>query len=144
MPTGKVFNSPTIKVNGVDLTDHCDKATVSQSLQAVDVTPFGAQNTVNTPGIGDAKIDAEFFQDYAASKTHATLIAMFNNSRSGVAGTVEIVPDSTTSVSATNPRITMTAFLLDYTGFDGEITAASKIAAPFVNAGTAGITYGTV
>ncbi len=140
---GKVFNNPSIKVNGVDLTTWADKATVEQSLAATDITPFGASNIVNTPGLGDAKITVDFFTDYATSGPNQTLKTMFDNSRAGTVGTVEIIPVQTT-VSATNPRITMLSFLMNYTGFDGAITGASKFSAEFQNGGTAGITWATV
>jgi len=143
--TGKVYNNPSVKVNGTDLSSWADKAVVESSLDSVDVTTFGAANKIITPGLGDAKITVEFFTDYVASGPNVTLRAMFVNSRGGTAGSVEIIPNVGVAVSASNPRLTMpAAFLMNFTDFDGAVDDASKFSAEFTNAGTAGITSGTV
>ncbi len=141
---GKVYNNPTVKIGTVDLSAWATTATVEQSLDPVDITTFGAQNKVMTPGLGDASITIEFMTDYATSGPNQTLKTFFDNSRAGTAGSIEIIPIATT-VSASNPRINMpAAFLMNYTGFDGQISDASKFTAKFDNGGTAGITWGTV
>lgn len=144
-PAPKVFNNPSVKVNGVDLSGWADTATVEESLDPVDITTFGATNKVMTPGLGDASISIEFMTDYQTSGPNQTLRTFFTNSRAGTTGSVEIIPTLGVAVSATNPRITMpAAFLMNYTGFDGAIADASKFTAKFDNGGTAGITWGTV
>jgi hypothetical protein len=147
-PAPKVYNNPSVKlgVGGayVDLSGWADKATVEESLNKVDVTTFGAQNNISTPGLGDGKITVEFFTDYQTSGSNATLRSMFVNSRAGTPGSIEIIPNLGAAVSASNPRITMICHLYNYTGFDGAISDASKFTAEFDNAGTAGVTWGTV
>ena len=137
-----VFSNAKVTVNGVDLSQYADKVTVEQSLASVDVTTFGATNTVTAPGLGDAKITIEFFSNYAASAVHATLKPMFDNSRNNIAGTVVVLPVNA-GTSATNPSATMISFLMNYTGIDASVGDAGKFSAEFANAGTAGVTWAT-
>lgn len=141
---GQVFNNAKVTVGTVDLSDQADTVTVEMTLDGVDVTTFGAQNKMMAPGLGDAKITVDFFQNFATGKVHDTLIAFFNNSRAGTPGSISIIPVNTT-LSATNQRISLaSAYLLTYNPLNAGIGDASKFSAEFVNAGTGGISYGTV
>lgn len=128
-----------IVVNGVTLSDHANQVTVEDTRDSVDLTAFGAVNKVYGKGLGDAKITIQFFQDFAASKVHATLQPLISST---TPVTIEIRPTSG-SVSATNPKATMSGLLFSYNFVDGSIGDASMITAEFQNGSSAGITYAT-
>lgn len=126
-------------VNGVTLSDHSNSVQVEDSRDPVDITAFGATVKSYTKGLGDSKITIGFFQDFAASKVHATLQPLIS-SNTGIV--VEIRPTSAAR-SATNPAILMTGLLFNYSGLSGSIGDASQITAEFQNNGSGGITYPT-
>lgn len=128
-----------VAVNGVVLSDHAKSVTTEDTRDAVDITAFGATSKAVTKGLGDAKITVEFYQDFAASKVHATLQPLIA-STTGV--TIEVRPTSGAR-SATNPAILMTGLLMNYSGLDGSVGDASTIKAEFQNSSQAGITYPT-
>ena len=128
-----------VAVNGVVLSDHSNRVTVEDPRDQVDITAFGAASKTYTKGLGDGKITLQFFQDFAASKVHATLQPLV---ASTTPVTVEIRPTSSAR-SATNPAAVMSGLLFTYNFLDGQIGEASMITAEFVNGASAGITYPT-
>jgi hypothetical protein len=128
-----------VLVNGVDLSDHASKVTCTDSRAPVDITTFGATNIVVTKGLGDGKIDIDFFQDFAAAKVHATLQPLIS-STTGIV--VEVRPVNAAR-SATNPAILMTGLLMNYNALDVKVGDASAITASFQNNSTSGVTYPT-
>lgn len=128
-----------ISINGVVLSDHAKSVTCEDTRDQVDFTAFGATSKVYGKGLGDAKITVEFYQDFAAAKTHATLQPLIGST---TPFTVEVRPTSGAR-SATNPAILMTALLFSYTGLGGSIGDASTMSAEFQNAAQAGVTYPT-
>jgi hypothetical protein len=128
-----------ISVNGVTLSDHANSVTVTDTRDSVDITAFGATSKAITKGLGDAKIDVTFFQDFAAGKVHATLQPLIG-STTGV--TIEVRATSA-GRSATNPAALMTGLLMDYNMVDGGIGQASTIKATFQNNSQSGMSYPT-
>ncbi len=131
-----VLKNPTVVINGVDLSDHCSKATIATTFNSVDVTSFGATYNAIIQGMGDAKITLDFFQDFAAGSVDATLWPL---SQSGGTFLVSIKPTNAV-VGTTNPRYDMTGVLLSYNPVDGAVGAASATSVEIPNAGTAGLT----
>ena len=126
-------------VNGVTLSDHANSVTVEDTRDAVDITAFGATSKAITKGLGDAKITVQFFQDFAASKVHATLQPLIGSST----GVVIEVRATSAIRSATNPAALMTGLLMNYNMLSGGVGEASTISAEFVNSAQAGMTYPT-
>ena len=127
-------------VNGVTLSDHADSVTVTDTRDEVDITAFGATSKAIAKGLGDATIEVEMYQDFAAGKTHATLQPLIASS-TPVA--VEVRPTSGAR-SATNPAALLAgALLTTYSFLAGGIGEASKITASFRNAAQAGMSYPT-
>ena len=137
-----VITNALVLVNAVDLSDHCSKATCEDNRDEVDVTAFSAGGyKMMTKGLGEASITLDFFQDFAASKVHATLQPLIGSS-TPVA--IEIRPVNAAR-SATNPAILLaSALMFTYNGLDGTIGDAASITATFKNAPTGtGMTYPT-
>ena len=136
-----VLTDAKVIVNNVDLSDHADNLTLADTANQVDITAFGTSGYMAyAQGLKTASITVDFFNDYAAASVHSTLQPLY---QSGGTFLVEIRPTSA-AVSATNPRGSMVARLYDYSGLTGAIGAANKQSVTFHNAGTAGLTWGTV
>lgn len=128
-----------VSVNGVVLSDHANQVQIEDTRDSVDITAFGATSKAVTKGLGDAKITVTFFQDFAASKVHATLQPLIG-STTGVA--IEIRATSAAR-SATNPAALMTGLLMNYNMLNGGVGDASTIQAEFTNSSQTGMTYPT-
>jgi hypothetical protein len=136
-----VLRSAAITINGTALSDHCSSITFEDKANEVDFTSFTPNAyTEQGQGLRDATITASFFQDYAAASVHAILQPLY---ASGGTFTVKIWPDQTTSISATNPSVTMTARGYSYAGISGKVGDAAAFDFPMRNAGTAGPVWGT-
>lgn len=136
-----VLTNVSVKVNGVDLSDHVSKVTIEDNRDTVDITAMGATNKTVTKGLGDAKVTADFFNDFAAGSVYATLQPLIGSS---TPVPVELIPNKSVAVSATNPRITMQALLFSFNALDGSVGDANSMSAEFQNAAQAGVTYATV
>lgn len=128
-----------VAVNGVVLSDHANKVTTEDTRDSVDITSFGATSKAVTKGLGDAKITAVFFQDFASAKVHATLQPLI---ASATPVTIEVRPTSAAR-SVTNPAILMSGLLMGYNALDGGVGEASQITAEFQNGAQGGMTYPT-
>lgn len=127
--------------NGTDLSDHILKITVIDNRAEVDVTTMGTGFTQLTKGLGSVEIAIDFLQEFAASKTHATLQGLVGSTSSVV---VEVRAVNAAR-SVTNPGILMsTAMLFEYRVIDNQVGEAMKLTSTFKNGpGGAGITYPT-
>lgn len=134
-----VLTNAQVLINGVDLSDHVQKVVLEDTRDQVDITAMGATNKAYTKGLGDGKATVTFFQDFAASKVHATLQPLIGSSSTF---SVEVRPVNGAR-SATNPAFLMTALLFNYGMLNGGVGDASTMDAEFVNAAQAGITYPT-
>jgi hypothetical protein len=110
-----------IKVNGVDLSDHLHKIAANFKWDRVDVSAMGAIYKQFLLGLADASITCDFYNDYASSSVHATLQPLAG---SNTPFEVEVTPDSTLSVSATNPRLIMWSVLDGYDFTDATVGQA--------------------
>lgn len=128
-----------VLVNGVDLSDHVQKVTTTDTRDKIDTTAMGATNKVYAKGLGDGGCTIDFYQDFAAGKVHATLQPLIGSSSTF---SIEVRPVNG-SRSATNPAFLMTALLFDYTFLDNQVGAASTMSVDFTNASQTGVTYPT-
>lgn len=129
-----------IIINGVTLSDHGNKVTVTDNREDKDATAFGATSKASLKGLGDASIAIGLFQDFASGKTHATLQPLIA-STTPVA--IEVRPTSAAR-SATNPAALLaTALMFDYNMLDASIGDIPMTTATFKNSGNAGMTYPT-
>src|SRR5262252_2420996 len=120
-----VLTDALVIVNGVTLSDHASKVTLEDTKEPVDITAFGATNKAFTKGLGDGKATIDFFQDFAASKVHATLQPLIQSTT----GIVLEVRGTSAARSTTNPAYVMTCLLMNYNMLDGAVGEASSISA---------------
>jgi hypothetical protein len=118
-----VLTNAFVSVGGVDLSDHSNTVTVNYEIDSVEVTAFGDAGHKFTGGLQNNSIEVTFHQDYAASKTEATLYPLV-----GTTTTVIVKPNGSVT-SATNPSYTLSsAFLAAHSpvaGAVGELAATS-------------------
>jgi hypothetical protein len=136
----QVFRDGYVAINGTALSDHASSIQIEDSAEEIDFTSFSTNGYKEIgQGLKDATITVTFFQDFAASSVHAILQPLYN---SGGTFSVEIRPTSS-AVSSTNPKATMTARMYSYAGIAGAVGDALTFDAAFRNAGTAGLVWGT-
>jgi hypothetical protein len=118
-----VLTNAFVSIGGVDLSDHSNTVTVNYEIDSVEVTAFGDSGHKFTGGLQNNSIEVTFHQDYAASKTEATLYPLV-----GTTTTVIVKPNGSVT-SATNPSYTLSsAFLAAHSpvaGAVGELAATS-------------------
>lgn len=137
-----VMKDAVLTVNSVNLSDHCSSCTIEITTDEVDVTAFtSASYREFLDGFKDATITATFFQDFAASSVDATLWPL----ATGTATFPVTVKASSAATSSTNPIYTLAAArMFGYSPIAGGVGDASTTDTSFRNAGTAGLTRGTV
>jgi hypothetical protein len=134
-----------IDINGTAFSDHCRSIEITDEADNVEVTSFsGSGYKEYVSAFKDATIQCDIFADYGATSfggsanLHAALQALY---ASGGTFTVTVREDSTTAVSATNPKATMTAKLYAYSPMQGAVGDAAVYTAALRNAGTAGLVW---
>jgi hypothetical protein len=131
----------TVIINGVNLSNHSNKVTVTDNRDQIENTAFGALSKSYAKGLGDGTIDCDFFQDFAGGSVHATLQPLIGST---TPVSVEVRATSA-GRSATNPAALLTsALLFSYNMLDGSLNEMSKISCTFQNASSStGMTYPT-
>lgn len=104
-----VLKDASITINSVDLSSYGNSVELNYEIESVEVTAFGTQRSF-TGGLQNNTLTVELMQDFAATKTEATIFPLV-----GTQTTVVIKPTSG-AVSATNPSYTLTGtFLASHT-----------------------------
>lgn len=133
----EVLRNVKITVGGTDLSDHCSSVTIEDTAEEVDFTAFGSAGYREFgQGLKDATISATFFNDHAASSVADTLQSYYS---SGGTFDVKVWPDASGSIV-----YTQTSRLYSNPTLAGAVGDANTIDVSFRNAGTAGVTRGTV
>jgi hypothetical protein len=129
------WTNALVTINGVDMSDHIRQVTIETTRAENDITAFGAQFVVNSPGLGDATITMEAFQDFAAGELDATLWPL---STTTTPFTVAVRAD-TGAISATNPEYQMSSLMYGYSPIDGEVGSPLTTPLTFRNAAQTGL-----
>jgi hypothetical protein len=133
-----VNKTSVITVNGTDLSDHVSSVNVTSEKERVDVTGMtSSAYREETDGFATAEMTFTFFQDYASGKVDATLYPLYT---SGSIHSVTVKPESGGTVVWHLDQ----AKLYNYNPQSGGVGDASSFEATFSNAGTAGLSRGTV
>jgi len=117
------FNqSVTVTVNSVDLTDHITSVSgFNETCADLQTTSMGETNISRIGGLKDSSVSLEFLNDFAASKTYATLASLL-----GTAVNVTITP-ATGSVTATNPKKTASCLITELPFIEGSVGDLSTV-----------------
>lgn len=122
--------------NGTDLSDHVSNVTLEDSADEVEVTGMAETYKEFIPGLKDSTCTVTFFQDYAGSSVDATIGASYYANASG---TLKVNPDNSGTVIYTE-----TAKIYSFSPVNGGPGDANNMEVSFRNAGTLGLTRGTV
>lgn len=134
-----VLTNAQVIINGVDLSDHVSKVTLTDDRNSVDITAMGATSIAVTKGLGDGKVSLDMFQDFASGKVHATLQPLISSTTPVV---IEVRPVNAAR-SVTNPAFLMSGLLMTYPMLDGKVGDSNAATYEFVNGAQAGVTYAT-
>lgn len=104
-----VLKDASITINSVDLSSLSNNVEINYEIEAVETTAFGSNRSF-TGGLQNNTVTVEIMQDFAATKTEATIFPLV-----GTTTTLVFKPTSA-AVGATNPSYTITgAYLASHT-----------------------------
>ena len=121
-----------ITVNGTNLSNVLQSATLDLSSDELETTAFGGGWRTRVAGLKSGSVTLNFFQDFGASSVDATLHPLFNN---GSYATVVITPTSS-SVSATNPAYTAVCLVSQYQPYSASVGDIATLSVTWQTSGT--------
>ena len=123
-------NDATVTINSVDLSAHISSVSFSETAAELETTAFGDTAVPRIAGLADGSVTIEFHQDFASSKTYATL-----NPLLGTVTTVVVKPTSA-STAATNPSKSVSCLVTELPFVDGSVGDLSTISVTWPFSGT--------
>jgi len=125
-----------ISLNGQPLSGNIAAVSINESAAEVETTAFGQSHVSRVSGLRDASVSLDFHQDFGAGSVHQLIQPLL-----GGYATVTVVPTSG-SVTATNPSVTLSALVTEYTPIDASIgdLATFSVSWPL---GTGVVSYAT-
>jgi hypothetical protein len=130
-----IIDDPVVTIDGDDHSDHFSSVEIEAEFEQVSVTAFGADFNEYLPGLGEATMTFEAFQDHAANELDQNMWPIFINKTPVV---ITVRPTSA-AVSASNPKYSMTGVLTTYAPISGAKGEASTTTLTFNNAAQTGI-----
>jgi hypothetical protein len=119
-------NNVGVKINSVDISDHCTSATLSQIFDEIEVSAMGDSSHKFVKGLESSSLTIDFLNDFAASNVMATLQAAY-----GTTVTAVLLPVKGTAVSATNPLYTVSILVNNLTPINGGVGDVSSSSISF-------------
>ena len=124
-----VFKSGSVKINGVDLSDHVRNVDIPMSKDQVEDTGLNSNGLHQfIPGLSNERFVITFANDFAASSVYATLYPLYRNEATFE---VEVIPLAG-SASATNPRWRADCNLYDYDPLNAAVGALAETQVNFI------------
>lgn len=133
----EILNNASILVNSVNLSDHCSSFSIEDAAEEVDFTAFSASEYRDIgSGLKDASLSATFFNDHASGSVADTLQPLYDT---GGTFSVRVKPDVQGTVA-----YTMVARVFTNPLVGGGVGEPNVVDVNFRNAGTAGVTRGSL
>ena len=110
-----VLTNAVVKVDTIDLSDHVNQVTISETVNEVETSAFGNTNVTRVGGLRDSSVSLTFHQNFDAGEVWATL-----RNKVGTVGTVQVIPNGTT-ISSTNPAYNLEVLYTEMSHLDGSI-----------------------
>ncbi len=136
--TTLVWTNCQVVVNSVDLSNHVRSVAFTYEAEQQDETPMGPGGVgqpggtrTNKPGLLSWSFEIEFYQDFAAGETDATLFPLV-----GAAAFTLAVRPVNAAIGATNPEFTGPATLAAYPPITGAVGDMAISTGTFNSAGT--------
>lgn len=131
-----ILREAKVEVNGVDLSDHVQKVTVTKKAEEQDVTAMGAKSKETLLGISDDQITVTFYQDHAEGSVNRTCSPLQG---SNTPFKVKVTHASG-AISKANPAWEIElAILPEFTPLDGQVGSAETTDCTFKPAGGEGL-----
>ena len=132
-------NKTGVKINSIDLSDHCTNVSLNRNFDELEVTAMGDSSHKFVKGLEASTLQLDFLSDEAAASVNATLSAAW-----GTTVAFELLQDKTAAVSATNPLITGSILVNKTQDINGATGDIAKQSITFtVNSATTIATSGT-
>ena len=132
-------NKTGVKINSIDLSDHCTNVSLNRNFDELEVTAMGDSSHKFVKGLEASTLQLDFLSDEAAASVNATLSAAW-----GTTVAFELLQDKTAAVSATNPLITGSILVNKTQDINGATGDIAKQSITFtVNSATTIATTGT-
>jgi hypothetical protein len=104
-----VLKDASITINAVDLSSLSNNVEIVYEIESVEVTSFGSNRSF-VGGLQNNSVTVEIMQDFAATKTEATIFPLVGTT------TTLVFKPTTSAVGASNPSYTITgAYLASHT-----------------------------
>jgi hypothetical protein len=104
-----VLTNASITINAVDLSSLSNNVEINYEIESVEVTAFGGNRSF-VGGLQNNTVTVDIMQDFAATKTEATIFPLVGTT------TTLVFKPTTAVVGATNPSYTITgAYLASHT-----------------------------
>lgn len=110
-----VMKNASVTINSVDLSSYCSSVAVDYNVDAVPADVMGTSYHVFQPGLENSTVTVTLNQDFAATKTEATIFPLVGTT------TTVLVKAESGAVSATNPSYTCTGFLASSQPVNGAV-----------------------
>jgi hypothetical protein len=109
-------NKVGLKINAIDLSDHCTSVTLNQTADELEVTAMGDSSHKFVKGLESATLTVSFLNDQAAASVLDTLSDAF-----GTTVAFKLLQDKDTAVSATNKLFTGDILINNLTPINGAV-----------------------
>jgi hypothetical protein len=110
-----IFFNGSVVLNGVDLSDHVEKVSFVVTLNGQAAAAISDVEDYEMPGTRKVSdITITLYQDFAASKTYATLMPLWTNRTTSNA----VIKNDAGANSPTNPQFTIPVFIRSFPVMD--------------------------
>jgi len=109
-------NKVGLKINAIDLSDHCTSVTLNQTADELEVTAMGDSSHKFVKGLESATLTVSFLNDQAAASVLDTLSDAF-----GTTVAFKLIQDKVAAVAATNKLFTGDILINNLTPINGAV-----------------------
>ncbi len=117
---------------GGTLLPHIHSVTLNRSADMLDISEMGVDTRINLSGLMEWSVEVELVQDFADNNVDELLDARMGTAAFGI----QVVPDSSVSVGASNPEYYGLCVLESVNPLDGTVGDAIMVTATFQSAGS--------
>ena len=110
-----VLTDAKVTINSVVLSSSISSITIDTKDDIIETTGFGSTAKTRVAGLADNSVTLDFFQDFAAAATEATIYPLLGST------TTVVIQPASTAVSTTNPTYTFTALVSEWQPLKGGI-----------------------
>lgn len=107
MPTTTFLSNAYVTIAGVDVSDQCSSAVISNGFDNLEVSALGGSGHFFVKGLTNCEVTLTMFNSYGAGEVEATLASVV-----GTGTTTITISPASGAASTTNPRYTISNAML--------------------------------